>query len=226
MNIGLVVAMPEEIDPFLKEVGTPVEIIALHGFEINLYEIGQNRVYVANSGVGEIAASATVQHLISAFGVERIVNFGVVGGLTDEMKLKSICVVEKVVHYEYDISPFAPECKKAQYQDYSDVYIEADISLVTEAKSVWPSLYKATCASSDKFVAKPLEKKKLAEEYRADICDMESAGILLTARRNNVPALLIKAVSDSVEGGAEEFNRMVATAAKVCTKIILSILSK
>lgn len=225
MNIGLVVAMPEEILPFLEKAGKPAENISSPGFDVKLYEIGRNRVYVANSGVGEISAAATVQHLISAFNVEKIINFGVVGGLKDAMKLKSICVVEKAVHYDYDISPFV-DCKKAQYQGFPDVYIEADSLLVSEAMSVYPNLYKATCASADKFVDSPVEKKRLATEFDADICDMESAGILLTALRNHVPALLIKAVSDSVSGGAEEFNRMVTEAAGVCCDIIIHILSK
>mgnify|MGYP002934521608 CR=1 FL=1 len=50
----------------------------------------------------------------------------------------------------------------------------------------------------------------------AQICDMEAAGILLTANMSNTPALLIKAVSDGVTGGAEEYHNTLDSAAESC----------
>ena len=41
-----------------------------------------------------------------------------------------------------------------------------------------------------------------------------------------VAALLIKAVSDSVDGGAEEFSKMISNAAYVCISVMMKILAK
>ena len=38
-----------------------------------------------------------------------------------------------------------------------------------------------------------------------------------------VPALFIKAVSDAVSGGAEQFEEMIEKAAEVCVKIVMKI---
>ena len=46
----------------------------------------------------------TTQFLISKFDVDLIVNFGVVGGLTPEMELAKTCIVESVIHYDFDTS--------------------------------------------------------------------------------------------------------------------------
>lgn len=53
---------------------------------------------------------------------------------------------------------------------------------------------------------------------------MESAGIVLTCTRNQVECLLVKAVSDSVDGGAEEFDKMVEHSAQICMNILMGIL--
>ena len=53
---------------------------------------------------------------------------------------------------------------------------------------------------------------------------MEAAGIVLTATRNGVDTLLIKSVSDSVDGGMEEFAQMVERSAKLCMEVLVSIL--
>ncbi len=82
------------------------------------------------------------------------------------------------------------------------------------------------CASADKFVGNPVRKAELHELYGAEICEMESAGILLTANRCQVPALLIKAVSDSATGGAEEFNNMANKAAWTAVSTLLKIIDK
>ena len=75
------------------------------GLEVSVYDMGGNELYVTRSGAGEIYAAAATQHLITGYGVELIVNFGICGGLTPEMSLCRICVVGSVVHYDFDTSP-------------------------------------------------------------------------------------------------------------------------
>ena len=228
MKIGMIVAIPEEIDALLKECGEPLGTVRIPGYEILHYKVGDNELFVAGSGAGEIASSSTTQLLITKFEVEKIINFGVVGGLTDEMSLSSTCVIEKCVHYDFDASGFTQgdiRTIPGQYAQFPDVYIPADPDLLKKAIEVAPELKPVICASADKFVADPDKKRELHEKFNADICEMESAGILLTAYRNHVPALCIKAVSDSVEGGEEEFANMVHEAAKTCVKVLMKVLN-
>lgn len=226
MNIGMIVAMPQELSSFLEECGEMLETEHLHGYEVMKYKIGIHTLFVVGSGAGEIAASASAQMLISRYDVDTIVNFGVVGGLTPKMALENTVVVDRVVHYDYDASPFMTDLVPAQYPEYDSIYIETDRNLLNLALEVVPELHKVTCASADKFIEGPEAKKELHEKYGADICEMEAAGILLTCNRNKIPALFIKAVSDSAEGGAEQFGEMIEKASKVCVKAVMKILSK
>ena len=226
MKIGMIVAIREEIDALIRTIGKPLGTDEDAGYTIFKYDISGNTVYVAESGAGEIAASAPTQYLITKYGVSLIVNFGVCGGLTSEMSLSRTAVVTKAVHYDYDSSAWIPGLVRAQYPGFDDVYIPANEKMVALALSVEPSLKPAIIASADKFVEDKDIKAGLNHDFGAEICDMESAGILLTANRNKVPALLFKGVSDSVGDNACTFAEMVHTSAEVCGKVMLKVISE
>lgn len=223
MKIGMIVAVAQEVGALLEKMGKPVKTETLIGYEIKVYEVNGHLLFVTKSGAGEISAASSTQLLISKFGCEMIVNFGVCGGLTDEMAVTKTAVVEKVVHYDFDTSEY-DNCEVGRYMDYPDVYLPATKSLVEKACEVEPSLMRVICASADKFVGDADRKRELNRQFGAQICEMEAAGILLTANRNEVPALLIKAVSDSVSGGADEFAKMVSEAAYVCVSTLLKVI--
>lgn len=226
MVIGLIVAIADEIDELLGTFGTPLGTENFTGFKVMHYRIGSNDVYVAESGAGEVAAASTTQMLITKFGAEMIMNFGVVGGLTDRMKVCSTVVVESVVHYGFDSSAFIPGMVPAQYYPYETVYIPTTEKYVKLAKEIAPELESVICASGDRFIAAAEDKRDLHDRFNADICEMEAVGITLTCHRNGVPVLLIKAVSDSVSGGGEEFAAMVSAAAATAVKVLVKVLER
>lgn len=225
MKIGMIVAVEREISAMLEKVGRPVSEEEFPGYSVKMYLIQGHELYVTRSGAGEIGAAAATQMLISVYNVSLIVNFGVVGGLTPEMSVTSTVVVEKAVHYDYDTSEI-DNCEVARYLEYPDVYIPSNAQLCDMAIEIEPSLKKVICASADKFVSSSDKKTELNRTYNAQICDMETAGILLTANRNGIPTLLIKAVSDSVSGGADEFTAMISEAASVCVGVMMKILAR
>ncbi|MDU4889596.1 MAG: 5'-methylthioadenosine/S-adenosylhomocysteine nucleosidase [Clostridium sp.] len=220
-NIGMIVAV--EIEAVLNKYGKPSEL-KYPGFSVYQYEIEDKNLYVIHSGVGEIAATMATQFLISQLQVEFIVNFGVVGGLTEEMALARTCIVESVVHYDFDTSE-ADGTDVGRYLEYPTVYIPTTKEILDKALTIEPDLKSVICASADKFVGSEKKKRALHNIFKADICEMEAAGIVLTCNRNKVPCLLIKTVSDSISGGAEEFFYAVDESARVCMEITHKIIS-
>ena len=215
-TIGLLVAV--EMDAVLSRYGTPQEKLQKDGFEVYCYDCGSYRICAVNAGAGELAAAAATQLLISAFHVDLVVNFGVVGGLTEEMATARTVVVDAVVHYDFDVSEWQNiEC--GRYLQYPAPAIPTTPELVDKALAAAPELRRVRCASADKFVGDPAKKRALHERWGADICEMESAGIVLTCHRAGIPCLLIKTVSDGITGGAEEFNRELARSAELCLSV-------
>jgi len=222
-KVGMIVAV--EIQSVLDKFGGRlVERKDIRAFQVLECSLENCRLIIVSCGVGEIAAAAAAQFLISSYGVELIVNFGVVGGLTEEMRKTKVCIVEKVVHYDIDTAAI-DDIEVGRYLDYPDVYIPATAELVTRALALEPQLKPVICASADKFIADPERKRELHRLYGAQICEMEAAGIVLTCNRNGIPCMLIKIVSDSIEGGSEEYLATKDTAAAMCLEIILSLLS-
>ena len=215
-RIGMLVAV--ETDSVFARYGTPGKTETRGGFDVFLYENEAYTLYVVHSGIGEIAAAAATELLIDAFGVETVVNFGVVGGLTEEMALTKTCVVTRVVHYDFDLSGI-DSVQPGQYPGYEDIYLPADPALVEKARRICPDLKPVTCASADKFVGTSEAKASLHQRYGADICEMESAAVLLTCRRCGIPCLMIKAVSDGLTGGGEEYYEALEKSASLCLDV-------
>lgn len=215
-KIGMLVAV--EMDAVLSQYGEPQEKRVDTGFEVLTYRNETYTLYAVNAGAGEIAAAAATQLLISAYRVDMVLNFGVVGGLTPEMARARTCVVQAVVHYDFDVSEVG-WAEPGRYMQYPTVYIPTTPALVERACEIEPGLKPVICASADKFVDRPERKRELHERFKADICEMEAAGVVLTCDRSRVPCLLIKTVSDGIEGGAEEFNRELTRSAALCLEI-------
>lgn len=222
-NIGMIVAV--EIKSVLNKFGTPIQELQFTGYSVYQYKLGEHSLFVLNSGAGQIAATMATQFLITQFNVDLIVNFGIVGGLTQEMSLVKTCIVESVVHYEFDTSD-ADGSDIGRYLAYPSIYIPTTKEIVDRALSIEPSLKKVVCASGDKFIGQKEKKEELHNIFKADICEMEAAGIVLTCNRNKVPCLLIKTVSDSVEGGAIEFKNTFDESARVCLEVTIGILDR
>ncbi|MGK0467200.1 5'-methylthioadenosine/S-adenosylhomocysteine nucleosidase [Clostridium sp.] len=221
-NIGMIVAV--EIEAVLNKYGLPIKKLEFAGYSVYQYKLGENNLFVIHSGAGEIAAAMTTQFLISQFRVDFIVNFGVVGGLTHEMSLARTCIVESVVHYDFDTSE-ADGCDVGRYLEYPSVYISTTKEIVDEALKSEPLLRKVICASGDKFIARKEKKEELHNIFNAEICEMEAAGIVLTCNKNKIPCLLIKTVSDSITGGVNEFKNAINESARICIDITNRILN-
>ena len=216
MKIGLIVAI--EMDSVFAHYTDVAELDAPPAFRLYRAEHDGREIYILHTGMGEIAAASGVQYLITKYGVDVIVNFGVVGGLTDGMKKQRICVIDRVVHYKYDCSEFL-DLKIGQVAEHDSVYLPTDAALVERALALCPELTRATCCSGDKFVGTAEEKSAIHRNFDGDVCDMDSAGIVLTCEANGVPCLLLKAVSDGLAGGAREFFEELQDASLLCLEV-------
>ena len=102
-KIGMIVAV--EIQSVLDKYGAQLTVEKeVAGYKVLEYQTEQYQLIILNCGAGEIAAASGTQFLISEYHVDLVVNFGVVGGLTEAMSTTKVCIVERVVHYDFDTS--------------------------------------------------------------------------------------------------------------------------
>ncbi|MBQ9710546.1 MAG: 5'-methylthioadenosine/S-adenosylhomocysteine nucleosidase [Clostridia bacterium] len=221
-KIGMIAAMTGELNALLERMDGVEEISSIGNRKVLLARLAGKELYIIESGVGEILSASAAQHLISAYGVEAIINFGVCGSLKKKHGVKKTVLLEGVVHYEIDTTAI-DDVEVGRYFFLPSKVIPLSEELLEKASALRPDLERVVCASGNKFVARESEKIYLSEQFGADVCEMEAAGIALTCHTNGIPCLMVKAVSDG-EGGAEEFKATVFEASRVYISLVLDLL--
>ena len=219
-RIGMVVAMRKEILPFIENSGVEVFNEGVGKYQISSFKYLDKEIIIIESGVGEIYAAGATQLLISKYEVECVINFGVCGLLNDKIELLESVLVDGIVHYDFDLSKI-DNLPVGQYPNMDRV-IPCKNSLMDVVECIKP-IQKVICASADKFVVDEDIKNNLYKEYGASICEMESAGVALTCLNNNIPFVVIKAVSDG-KGGVEDYRRLVMSASTSYVELIYKVL--
>ncbi len=222
MKIGMLIAV--EIKAFVREYNEKYTKETLYGFDVYKVQEDNIEIIAIHSEAGQTYAAAATMLLINKFNVEVIINYGVVGALKDNIKTMHTAIVEKIVHYDFDTSEL-DDCEVGYHVGYEDVYLKNDKELIDLALNVKPDLPLLTLASGDKFIGNPDKKRKLGEDFKADICDMEGAGIALIADRAKIPYLMIKTISDSLEGEGAEFFNTFKESSHLCMKITKEIVA-
>lgn len=86
----------------------------------------------------------------------------------------------------------ADHCEVGRYLEYQDIYLPTTKKYVQLVKNHYPFIRPVICASGDKFIADETKKRVLNHDFKADICDMESAAIVLICDQNNILNLILK----------------------------------
>ena len=209
MKIGIIIAMDKEMSGIMSIASEVERLTHSSLYEVYRARYGDKMLYIVKSGIGEIAAAAATQYLITAYGTDLILNFGVCGKLNPELKVLQTVAVSSVVHYQFDLSAI-DNVPVGYYEEYKSINIPTAKHLFDIALSVDGSLKTAVCASGDKFIDKKEDRQRLFKDFNADVCEMESAGVLLTCNRNNTPCLIIKSISDDEAMGYNEFSNIAA----------------
>ncbi len=224
MKIGILIAIQDEINAFVKGFDGTYSVEKVYDFNVYKVSEGDNEIFAIHCGAGQIYAAAATMLLIDRYGVEMMINYGIVGALREGLRAKELCLVDKIVHYCFDTSAI-DNCEVGRHVDYDDLYLHPDRGLLEKAKSLNVNFTSVTCASGESFIDPPEERLALGKEFKADICEMEAAAVFLTADKAGVPSLFIKAISDSLYGGADEYYETGEDGAAVCVKVVKEILS-
>ena len=221
MKIGLLIAVDRELEAFLKSGEERTEETVANR-TIYKTRMEGHEIFAIRSGCGQIDAAAATMLLIVHCGCELILNFGVTGALDADLKVEDLFVVEKVCHYDFDVTAFEA-VKPGQYEEYADEFIPLDAELAQLAAERIPGVRKVADASGDKFVEDRAEKLRL-RNMGCSICDMEIAAIARTCERSGVKCLSIKCISDTFDGNGEDFNTNVRRSAEKAFAVIREVL--
>jgi nucleoside phosphorylase len=164
-NIGLIVAMRAEVPYMLKNT-------------TGIYQVGDNAVRVAVSGVGlKRARHATQQVCTGSLGFlpDLLVNSGFCGSVRNQLDIGHLIIANRLAYRDREI-----QLKNSLIEKIVDLLVESEFHVGKVQTFNWPVLSRARVAGDTLAV------------------DMESFAIALTAAKYRVPVIIMKAVSDIV----------------------------
>ena len=230
MKIGIIGAMEVEVAT-LKSNMTVKNTVKKASMEFYEGTIGNTDVVVVRSGIGKVNAGICVQILIDLFNVTHVINTGIAGSLNSDINIGDIVLSTDACYHDVDITVFG--YKKGEIPQIGAATFEADKELREKAKAsikkAAPDIgvFEGRVCSGDQFISSAEVKDTIIKEHGGLCTEMEGAAIAQASYLNNTPFLIIRAISDKADGGAEvDYPTFEAKAAKDCAAIVMEIIAE
>ncbi len=175
-------------------------------------------VVIVQCGIGKVNAGICVQILADLFQVDAVINTGVAGSLRAEINIGDIVVSTDACEHDMDVTALG--YKKGIIPQMKESFFKADRQLVEAAievcREVNPDInvYEGRVLSGDQFISGEEIKNKLIDLFDGSCTEMEGAAIAHAAFLNEIPYVVIRAISDKADGSAHmdypEFERAAA----------------
>lgn len=227
-KIGIIGAMDLEVDTLKADMS--VEKITKKA-NMDFYEgtLHGTSVVVVRSGIGKVNAALCTQILVDLFQVTHIINTGVAGSLNAKLDIGDILVSKDAIHHDVDVRVFGyplGEVPQIGVREFVADEMLANLAFET-CKKVNPdiSCIKGRVVSGDQFISGNQIKEHLINEFQGDCAEMEGASIAHGAYLNNVPFVIIRAISDKADDSAEmDYPTFEKAAAIHCAKLVEEML--
>ena len=227
MKIAIMGAMPEEVAPILKKLGTYKTTKYANN---EYYETIYNgiEVVVAYSKIGKVFSTLTASTMIQHFGCDKLLFSGVAGGINPSLKIGDLIVATKLSQHDLDITAFG---HPMGFVPGGSVFVEADKDLIGLSKEVASDMDKTVqegiIATGDQFVHDTAVKDNIVKHFNADALEMEGCSVAVVCDALNVPFFILRAISDTADTDASfSFDEFMESSAIISAEFIMKMVDK
>ena len=199
--------MDEEVE-ILKSLLDITETVTEAGMTFYKGMLHNKEVVLARSGIGKVNAAVCAQLMITLFKIDCLINSGVAGTLHADINQGDIVISTDAVQHDVDTTVFGDPL--GAIPRLGVTFFEADSALITLAKEAAAnlnfdgvSIFEGRVASGDQFVAGGELKDRIQSHFAPSAVEMEGASIAHVAYLNQVPFVIIRAISDKADGSAD-----------------------
>ena len=229
-RIGIIGAMEVEVEK-LKTRMENVEITRRASMEFYAGTLEGKNVVVVRSGIGKVNAAVCTQILIDEFEAEAVINTGIAGSLNNDINIGDIVLSTDVLHHDMDATGFGyPKGQIPQMKEFS---FQADEGLRKIARDVCEEVnpeirvFEGRIASGDQFVCDQDVKNQIVSDFSAYATEMEGAAIGQAAYLNEIPFLVVRAISDKADGSAQmDYSEFEKAAVDHSVRLTLNMLAR
>ena len=227
MKIGVIAALEAEAENIIS-VTEDAKIETVPHLTFTSGRIGKTDVVCTVCGVGKVYAAAAAEAMILKYSPDLVVNTGVGGTLTDKLTIGDVAVASAVCQHDFDCTAIGEPlgCVNVPGADgpFIPTHAETVEKIVGIAGRMGVRTHVGPIASGDQFIGDREKKNLIVRTFSAVACEMEGGAIGQICAANGVPFCVIRAISDSADGGApEDFPAFVKKSAEVSAKIVTEL---
>ena len=226
--LGIIGAMDAEVIQ-IKEALTDVEIITKAGMDFYKGKLNDKPVVIVRSGIGKVNAGICTQILADIFNVTAIINTGIAGSLKAEINIGDIVLSCDALQHDVDAVNFGYEL--GVIPQMKESIFKADEPLIELSKKCCKNVCKdinihiGRVVTGDQFISSKEKKEWLIENFKGYCTEMEGAAIAQAAYLNNIPFIIIRAISDKADDSATmDYPTFEAMAIKNSVNLIKEII--
>ena len=205
MRLGIIGAMTVEVET-LRQNMTNVESVDRAGMTFYQGELEGVPAVVVVCGVGKVNAAMCVQILCDCFGVTHMVNTGIAGSLKAEINIGDMVICSDTLQHDMDATGFGYSVGVIPQMECSTFVADEKLQKLAQecCAVVNPeiSTFVGRVVSGDQFISDKAKKQWLTDTFAGYCTEMEGAAIAQAAYRNQVPFLIIRAISDKADDSA------------------------
>ncbi len=203
--LGIIGAMDEEVAK-LKENMTDVEVVNKASMDFYKGKLEDKDVVVVRAGIGKVNAACCTQILIDTFDVNMVINTGIAGSLQAKIDIGDIVLSTDALEHDMDAVAFGYPV--GQIPRMEVLSFEADDTLRKIAREACEKVntdikvHEGRVVTGDQFISDKDKKDWLVNTFDGCCTEMEGAAIAHAAYLNNIPFLIIRAISDKADDSA------------------------
>lgn len=231
MKLGIIGAMTVEVETLKSQME---DLTVTNRAGMSFYEgtLEGLPVVVVVCGVGKVNAALCAQILCDCYGVTHVVNTGIAGSLCAQLDIGDLVISRDAMYHDFDCHVLNADYPVGQVPGLSVHTFPADQMLVDFAYAAAEQVNAGhtklgRVASGDQFVCDKQLKERIIADTQALCTEMEGAAIAHAAWRNQVPFVIIRAISDKADDSAEmDYPTFEAIAAKRCAAVTLELVRR
>ncbi|OXN00131.1 5'-methylthioadenosine/S-adenosylhomocysteine nucleosidase [Bifidobacterium vansinderenii] len=176
------------------------------------------------AGMGTVNAAATTQHLIDVYSPEAVIFSGIAGNLNKDLHINDVVLGGTLRYLDTDMRLIAQSAPKTD-EFHSDPHLLAVAGEALDEMGI--THITGVIATGNYFVEGDENTAKVKAATGADAVEMEGAAVAHVAARNEVPALVIRALSDNADTEYETFKDFdISEYADTAAKLVINILGR
>ncbi len=203
--LGIIGAMDEEVAK-IKEVMEDVEIMTKASMDFYKGKLNNKDVVVVRSGIGKVNAGICTQILVDVYNVRAVINTGIAGSLNAAIDIGDIVLSTDTLQHDVDATGFGYELGVIPRMEASTFVADEKLRKLAKecCERVNPDIkvFEGRVVSGDQFVSDKAKKTYIEDNFRGYCTEMEGAAIAQAAYLNNIPFLIIRAISDKADDSA------------------------